>query len=270
MLACEHFGWRHNGGLAPVLRRAYCRKSGDHGFPRADIALEEPVHGAAFLKVLQDLPERPFLRSGQRERKFCDDPLEEGNIGFDLDRARPRELHFLSEVFKLEQKQVLERKAPFRGERVLDPFREMNVLERVMQFGEAVHAERGAGQPFRRSREPLEDRLYEVADPFRGKAARLRVDGHEAGGMPGFIARIPGNGFERGVAEVELVLRDGDFAGKISEPPGPENVLDIGLVEPDDAGGAGVVTDSRLDYDEVFLPCPPRRYLFHRPLDGRV
>ena len=66
MLFCENFRWRHERGLHGMFACANGREGGDHGFARADVALQESQHGFVFFKVFEHFTRNPALR----RRKF--------------------------------------------------------------------------------------------------------------------------------------------------------------------------------------------------------
>ncbi len=80
MLLSERLGRCHQRALAAALDRAQQRVERDRGLPRADVALEQPLHRHAAREVGVDLGDRPLLVLGEGER-------ERGAVAGD--RARP-------------------------------------------------------------------------------------------------------------------------------------------------------------------------------------
>ena len=68
MLAGEDLGGRHHAGLVAVVHGQQHRHQRHEGLAAADVALQQAVHLVARDGVLPDLPDDPFLRSGERER----------------------------------------------------------------------------------------------------------------------------------------------------------------------------------------------------------
>ena len=65
VLLRQNFRGGHQGGLFSVPGGAENRRGGHHGFAAAHIALDQPVHRRALLKIRQNLRHRPFLGAGQ-------------------------------------------------------------------------------------------------------------------------------------------------------------------------------------------------------------
>src|SRR3989344_3806809 len=115
----------------------------------------------------------------------------------------------------------------------------------------------------------FQNRLGEEADALGGQSARFGVDGREAAG----VARVVrANQFVGGMRKVEVVfgIRYGNFAGKVRELAGPENIFNIGLVEPHGADGPGLVRDGRFNNNDAFLPRASHFYLLHGAANGRL
>ena len=67
VLFCEDFRWRHERGLHAMFACANGREGGDHGFARADVALQESQHGFVFFKVFEHFTRNPALRRREFE-----------------------------------------------------------------------------------------------------------------------------------------------------------------------------------------------------------
>ena len=67
MLLGQNFGGRHQRTLPAGVHAAGCRQRRHHGLARAHIALQQAVHGQAFLKVGINLVAHAFLSGGQRK-----------------------------------------------------------------------------------------------------------------------------------------------------------------------------------------------------------
>ena len=65
VLLCQNFRRGHKGRLETVQVRTVRRRSGDHGLAAAHIALDQPVHGRALLKIPQYFLNSPLLRPRQ-------------------------------------------------------------------------------------------------------------------------------------------------------------------------------------------------------------
>ena len=71
VLLGERLGRCHQRALPLVLDRAQQRVQRDDGLPRADVALQQPLHRRRLREVEIDLGDRPFLVLGQHERKHA-------------------------------------------------------------------------------------------------------------------------------------------------------------------------------------------------------
>ena len=60
----------HERRLVPGFHGQQHGGEGDHRFPRADVAMQEPVHGPGRGQVAPDLGHRALLRARERERQF--------------------------------------------------------------------------------------------------------------------------------------------------------------------------------------------------------
>ena len=68
VLLGEDLGRRHEGALRAVLGGEQQREARDDGLADADVALEQSRHRASRAQIRRDLPHRPLLGAGQRER----------------------------------------------------------------------------------------------------------------------------------------------------------------------------------------------------------
>ena len=69
MLLGEDFRGRHPERLPPTLDDAQRRKPGNHGLPRSNVALYQPLHRLLAGHVLLDFAEHTLLRAGELERQ---------------------------------------------------------------------------------------------------------------------------------------------------------------------------------------------------------
>ena len=69
MLLGEQLGGRHHRGLVPGPDAGQDGAGGDDGFARADVALQEAIHGYRVLDVVQDFGDGGALVAGELEGK---------------------------------------------------------------------------------------------------------------------------------------------------------------------------------------------------------
>ena len=83
MLAGQDFGRRHQRRLMAGLDRRQHGEKGDHRFPAADVALEEPQHACRRRHVAADIGKRRGLRRGEREGQGGNDFIAEAAVALD-------------------------------------------------------------------------------------------------------------------------------------------------------------------------------------------
>jgi hypothetical protein len=84
VLACQHFGRRHQGGLESMRDGQQHGVFGDHRLATAHVAVQQAVHGSHPSQVGGDFGDRSILILGQREREQPPD------AGIDLGRHGQR------------------------------------------------------------------------------------------------------------------------------------------------------------------------------------
>ena len=144
VLLRQQLGWGHEGDLIPALDGLKGGEGRDHGFTRADITLDKPVHWRVTNQITADFRHHPVLRVGEGEGQALLEPLGQpagrGNRVRRLSRqrlaAKPQAQVMGQELF--ERKPALGR---MRGELDgLEPgvrWRAMGDLDRLDQRGES-------------------------------------------------------------------------------------------------------------------------------------
>ncbi|VVN26570.1 hypothetical protein PS624_04614 [Pseudomonas fluorescens] len=70
VLLGENLGRRHQRDLVTGLQRLQCSEGGDHGFARADVALNQPQHRFVLAEVVGDFIADALLGAGRVEAKI--------------------------------------------------------------------------------------------------------------------------------------------------------------------------------------------------------
>ncbi|VVN73741.1 hypothetical protein PS685_05184 [Pseudomonas fluorescens] len=70
MLLGEDFGGRHQRHLITRFQRLQGGEGGDHGFARADVALNQAQHRFVLTEVVGNLVANPGLRARRRETQI--------------------------------------------------------------------------------------------------------------------------------------------------------------------------------------------------------
>ena len=121
----------HQRGLAARADGQQHRRHGDEGFPAADIALEQPVHGADAGKVFADLGDGALLGSGQGKGQGLQ-PVGEQFSGAAVAGSRKGvPLLAASEYLQLEQEKLLQGEVAPGAVLVWKAFREMDGPDRL-------------------------------------------------------------------------------------------------------------------------------------------
>jgi len=71
MLLGQNLGRGHQGALLPGRHALGRSQGGHHGFARAHIALQQPVHGHGARQIVRNFFHHPALRRCQLERQRC-------------------------------------------------------------------------------------------------------------------------------------------------------------------------------------------------------
>ena len=69
MLLRQNLGRRHQRALPSCIHATRRRQRRHHGFARTDVALQQAVHGYAFLQISGNLSAHALLRSRQAKRQ---------------------------------------------------------------------------------------------------------------------------------------------------------------------------------------------------------
>ena len=82
MLAGEHFGGRHEGGLMFVGDRREQRVHGDGGLARADVSLQKALHRPFARQITANFLNGSVLIFGELERHQTADMSVDGSVGY--------------------------------------------------------------------------------------------------------------------------------------------------------------------------------------------
>ncbi len=137
MLLGQHLGRSHQRTLVATLDRGEERGERDDRLARADVALQQPVHGRVGCHVAEDLVDRPPLVAGERERQRG---MEPGNQGA-VDRVSDPLLRGLDRALAghqshLHAQELVEPEAALRASRLLEIGRLVHLLERPLALHE--------------------------------------------------------------------------------------------------------------------------------------
>jgi hypothetical protein len=165
--------------LPPVLDRAQQRVQRDDRLPRADVALQQPLHRRRLREVEIDLGDRTLLVLSERERQDVAIPLDQ--LTRLRERVRDRVRVAGTRNDELQREQLVEREPLSRllGLRVVDgevDRRERVAAQRQLELG---------GQHVRKAPRVLgERRAHKLAQARRGDQLARRVHRREVGGAP--------------------------------------------------------------------------------------
>ena len=127
--------------------------------------------------VLHDLPERLFLRWGEREGELGKNVLD----ALDIDRYHGRlflaELQFLPKVEELQEKEIFKSESFLRRESILNVVGEMDVPHGVLQVREIVACEDLVRDPFGERRIRFMAHADREPDAARREASGFGIDG---------------------------------------------------------------------------------------------
>ena len=181
MLLREGLGRRHERSLAAGLDRPQERVERDDGLPRADVALEEPLHRLRVAEIPADLPDRGHLLRGELEGQGGVVALDQLAVAGQSLRARELlERAAAALEAQLEREELLEGQ-PLAGGLGL------GAVERAVRCHERVRPER---QPLLVA-EPCGERVGEEAD---ARQRRVHEGPQPVGGQAPHWPGTPGRG----------------------------------------------------------------------------
>ena len=253
VLLRERLRRRHQRPLAAVLDRAEEGVERDDGLPRADVALQQPLHRHGAREIAVDLADDRLLLGRECEgQRLAVAPDQLARLA---ERRRDRGLALAGATGdrELEHEQLVEGEAPAPRLGLVEVARPVERDHGVAAQRQAlVLAERGR-ERVRERVDVRERRLDEPSQPLRGHVLRGRVD-----------RRVVGRG--AGVADVVGLHREAaaarERAAQAHLRPGRQAVGDPGLVEPDRVDLATVVTDADV-LDGQAPRRPPARGAHH-------
>ena len=141
VLLGEGLGRRHQGALLAALDGAQEGVEGDDGLPRADVALEQPLHGPFAAEIGVDLGNRLLLLGRERERERLPIAVEELPRLPERRRARLLgERLATADEAELEQEELLEAEAGAGGLGVFEAFGAVHRGDRVGRSGRPSRA----------------------------------------------------------------------------------------------------------------------------------
>ena len=255
VLLSQDFRGGHERGLLAVICRAERRRRGHHGLAAAHVALHQPVHGRALLKIRENLPNGPLL--GPRQGKG-QDAVKGLHITIGIRNRlffRPGRPHQAQARGKDEE---FLKNQPFFGLLRLSHILWLVNGEVGFPGGQdAVFPPHRLRQDFRRRvthRQSLGNELqqYGVAQPRRQRIDGQYSPGGNARGLRRFedgvrhivAHEIPADRAVKDVfpAVLQLFRREPAVEKGHVQPPGGIRQLDLGHVQPlADVGGSGRV-----------------------------
>ena len=186
VLLGQDLGRRHHRRLVPRLHGGEDGERRDDRLAGADVALEEPVHGARRGHVAADLVPHPLLRCRERIRQRGAEPADQLAPRLHRDPARARRVGAEDREAELEQEEVVEGEAAPRGGEARVGLREVEVVKRLRErhepapqpdrFGQNLGhlpGERVHEAPHERAQRPLRQPLRERVD--RHEPARVQA-----------------------------------------------------------------------------------------------
>ena len=281
VLLREQLRRRHHGHLQAVLHRDERGQQGHDGLARADVALEQAVHGPLARQVAHDLLERPPLIAGEPERQHVESRAADSLVHADGPRlARGGGCAPPQRESELKEEELLEDQAPLRGRpAALEVFQrgarrgKVRVEQRGPPIDQPVLAADLRRQRIRdRGRQELESRVHDPAHRLRGDAAGLLVDGHDPARMnPRVVLGVGRQQLIGGVRQLQAAARPAALHPAEQRHPASRR-QDVGqerLVEVHRPNPAGSIGDHRLD--DAKAPAPGRAHAAREDLadDGR-
>ena len=189
VLPGEDLGRGHYGPLSSRLDRGEERGDGDHGLSAAHVSLQEAAHRLLQAHVGEDLLCDPFLRPGQAEGEALQEGVEEAPVApVPATDLCPLQARFTGRETGLYQEELVEDQAPHRRLKTRPLGREMDLVYRVVQIGQAVAHEHVGRQRVEDASGRVERAVDERPHPARLNTLVDRVDGDEASGVRSFVA----------------------------------------------------------------------------------
>jgi hypothetical protein len=249
VLLCERLGRRHQRALIAVLDRAQQCVERDDRLPRADVALEEPLHRRRAPEVDVELGDRTLLMLGQGERQRL--AIARNELARLAERGRLRLLaspHRARDP-ELEHEQLVVREPRPAGLGLVERARRVQGDERVATQRQLLaHAQLGRKR-IRNVAYARECALDELAQP-RGRQLFARgIDRCEVRGRRG-VADVVGLDLEL-AAPVRPAHADGRTWDELPFEPR--------LVEPRCGHGSRLVREDRLEDRHAPARLPERR-----------
>ncbi len=250
MLRGENLGRREQHRLAArVGDRQHCAQR-DQGLARADLALDEAVHGRGAREIRRDLLTDQLLVPGQLERhprvEFRRERARQTRSG----RALPQ-LGALPQQGGLQHERLLESQRRARGVPVRVGLRAVDELERARVTDQAVLGAHGRRHGILEQRQRVEGRRDRLGDlPARhGRGRRIdrdRLLDPAPGRRIGEVARLVEQ-LVLGMSELAQALVGADLAREGSAHARPQLVLAPALIEEGEGEDAPPVGDLRLE-----------------------
>ena len=231
VLLGEDLGRGHQRALVASLDRHQHGGEGHHRLARADVTLQQPVHGQRPGQIVGDGGDGLLLGAGEGKGQLLDEAVHQGRIpvGPCHHVADPPGILGQPVLAKhqgqLQPEQLVERQAPPGRLALGQRGRPVDVVERsrAVEQAEAPDPRRreGIGEPAR----PVEGLLHEPADPRRGEIDLVAqgVDGEHPAGpfvLPGpvLVARLAEH-LHGGAAQLQRVPERAD--GPVEQRKGP-------------------------------------------------
>ena len=179
MLPRQNFGRRHQRRLPAGLDHGRGRQQRDHGFARADVAVQEPQHAMRLRQIGDDVADRALLRRRQRVGQRRDHALAQAPLGgaamsgpLPHMRAQQGERELAGEQF------VVSEPRPRRACRIerVGLLGAMDCAQRAGEVRIAVAREPGRVLPLRQLRNAFERGIDRLAHLVRVQPLGQRID----------------------------------------------------------------------------------------------
>ncbi len=261
MLLREDLRGDHERPLVAVLDRDQQGEQRDDRLPRADVPLEQAIHGVRRPQVRADLPQHLLLRLGELEREEARElrPERVGHLvrdpaGLFLETVPLHRQRELEQEDLLESERSLGRRRPAGelretrvGGREVDLPERPRALEQPVARGDRLR--HGAGE---RPLELLQRPVHQIPLHSRREVRELAVHRDDPAGVdPLRVVRLEElvvRVLEDHVAAVPVERRPAEHHG----PPSlDEEALEVGLVVPDRANRAALVLELGLEDREA-------------------
>ena len=179
MLPRQDFRRRHQRRLPAGLDHGGGREQRDHGFSRADVAVQQPQHAMRLRQIGDDIADRALLRRRQRVGERRDDAFAQAAFGgaavagpLPHMRAQQGERELAGEQF------VVSQPRPRRACRI-ERLRLLGAMDRAQRAGEiriAVAREPCRVLPLRQLRDAFERSIDRLAHLVRVQPFGQRID----------------------------------------------------------------------------------------------